>query len=85
MRRLYTREKYLKIEKDAYELFYGTLTFLPRKSNSAGLRKEKDRDERELRALNKILILSAAPIASLFISRSKMFFISRFPRSRNRF
>jgi hypothetical protein len=85
MGRLRTREKYLKIKENAHELFYGTSTLLPEKSKSAGLIKKKNRGEKEFKAFNKILILLAISAANLSISRSKIFFILRSPRSRKRF
>jgi hypothetical protein len=84
MGRLCTREKYLKIKGNAHELPCDILTLLPEESKNAGLKKEKDRDERELRALNKIT-LSAISAANLSISKSKMFSNSRSPIERKRF
>jgi hypothetical protein len=55
VKRLCTREKYLKIKKDIHELPYNTLTFLPEKPKNAGLIKKGDRDEKEFRAFNKII------------------------------
>jgi hypothetical protein len=54
---LCTREKYLKIKRNAHELSYNTLTFLLRKPRNAGLIKKKDRGEEEFRAPNKITSL----------------------------
>jgi hypothetical protein len=72
MRRLCTREKYLKTEENAHELPYNILTFLLKEPRSAGLKKEENRDEEEFRALNKIT-LSVVIIISLSISNSRIF------------
>jgi hypothetical protein len=69
VRRLYTRGKYLGIKGDAHELFYGILTFLSEESKNVRLRKKEDRDEREFRAFNKIILLIVMVI-SLSISKS---------------
>jgi hypothetical protein len=82
--RLCTRGKYLEIKENAHELPYSISTFLLGKSKSAGLKKEEDRGEGELRVLNKI-ISSAASAVNLSISKFKIFFNSRSPIKRKRF
>ena len=75
MRKLCTREKYLEIKEDTYELPYSILTLLLGKLKSVELIKEKNRDEGKFKTFNKIISL-AVSAASLSISRSKIFFIS---------
>jgi hypothetical protein len=69
--RLCTRKKYLGIEKNAHELFWGILIFLLGESKSlrkglidsffiVGSIKKEDRGEGEFRVFNKITLLIAA-------------------------
>jgi hypothetical protein len=82
--RLYTRGKYLEIKGNAHELPCDILTLLLKEFRSAGLKKEENRDEGELKAFNKItpLVISAA---NLSISKFKMFSNSRSLMKRKRF
>jgi hypothetical protein len=88
MGRLRTREKYLKIKKDAHELPCNILTLLLKEPKSAGLMKEKDRDKEEFKTPNEIIpfynILGKSLII-LSIFRSRMFWFSRFSNSRIHF
>jgi hypothetical protein len=82
--RLYTRGKYLGIKGNAHELPCDILTLLLREFRSAGLKKEEDRGERELKAFDEItpLVISAA---NLSISKFRMFSNSRSLMERKRF
>jgi hypothetical protein len=83
MRKLYTRRKYLGIEKDTHKLSYGTSAILPGEfknlkkrlinpSPSNGTVKETDRDEREFKAPGK-RNFSTSPAINSSISSSRMF------------
>jgi hypothetical protein len=89
VRELYTREKYLRIKRNAHELFYDILTFLLGKPRSAGLKKKENRGEGEFRAPNKIIlfynILDKSLIIILFILSSRIFRFFRLSKSRNFF
>jgi hypothetical protein len=79
----------LGIKEDAHELFCDTLTFLLGEFKSAGLKKEKNRGEKELRAPDKAIlsynILGKSLIITSSILNSRMFRFSRLPKSRNFF
>jgi hypothetical protein len=57
VRKLCTREKYLKIKENAYELPYGISALLLGKPKNAGSKKKKNRDEGEFKAPDKIIPL----------------------------
>jgi hypothetical protein len=82
MGRLRERTQYLGIKRKSYRLLKGSVRVLSEKPNNAGLRKEKDRDEKGFK-------ISADFIGTfnnnLSISKLIMFRISLLPMSRSFF